>query len=79
MSKIPDHYRQFRSKNRNFVHIENGWCARQVRGKWRVFYGLLRPGQEYPTYVTTYQEADSYLDFIEFAELEQWVLARRSL
>jgi hypothetical protein len=73
----------FRSKNRDFVHVENGWCGRLVTDTksstqvWRLFYGVLRPGSLYPHYVNAFRDEGNYVQFDDFDGLVRWVRARR--
>lgn len=78
---IPARFRKFKNKHREFVHIENGWCLRQLSKKsiWRVFYGTVTPGAEYPTYVNAHQEGDRTVDFEHFDDAVTWVERRRLL
>lgn len=63
---------EFTSKKRTFRHIRDGWCAREVRGKWRMFWGQLQPGAPRPAYVNAYQQPDGE-EFVELPSFEKCV------
>jgi len=75
---MTDGYIPFKLKGIPYRHIENGWCAREVKGKWRLYWGKVQPGADNPTYVNAYQEQDSdiFLDLPEFVDCIRWVQRR---
>lgn len=84
MTITPEQFRAFRFRGKGYIHVENGWCARQVdasdksRQVWRLYWGKLRPGTEYPGYVYAYEDFDEqFVEFEEFSEAVEWVLDRR--
>jgi hypothetical protein len=78
----PTDFRRFRLRGKDYYHIENGWTlhcidtADRSRQHWRVYWGRLRVGADYPYYVTAY-EADGYVDFPEFEDAVRWITDRR--
>lgn len=79
MATAPELF-HFKYKKREFFHVENGWCIRQLPGRtdpvWRVYYGYLIPGTRYPGAPTERPEAG---DFVSKEEAVGWILKRRSL
>lgn len=76
-------YVEFTFKHRRFLHIADGWCARDVELRngdtvWRLFYGTLQVGSERPAYVSAHTEADEYVQFPSFEECVGWVAARKA-
>jgi hypothetical protein len=76
---VPTDYRQFKFRAKDYIHIENGWCVRELtKGGWRIFFGVLRPGTQYPGHVSTHDEQGEFFTFPEFADAVRWVEGRRS-
>ena len=74
---------EFKSKNRVFRHIKDGWCARQIDKSnrettvWRMFWGVVQPGSSHPNYVNAHVEDDGeYVEFETFDEAVEWVTRR---
>lgn len=71
---------RFKYKNREFFHVENGWCVRQLSGRtepvWRVYYGYLPPGGSYPSAPTEHRDAG---EFPTKEQAVEWILKRRNL
>ncbi len=78
---LMNQFTKFSSKGREFFHLSDGWCVRQVQIKgdlaWRLFWGVLRPGCRIPDYVSTHSEDGAYVEFDEFLDAVSWVEARR--
>ena len=74
---------EFKSKNRFFRHIRDGWCARQIDKTnrettvWRMFWGPVQPGSIRPTYVTAqFCDEGDFIEFDTFEEAVEWVNSR---
>ncbi len=74
-----DQFTKFTNKARDFYHISDGWCVRQLERPdvWRMFYGHLRSGTRFPDYVTVHKQEGEPVDFPEFMDAVQWVEKRR--
>lgn len=82
---VPGNYRRFRLRGKDYWHVERGWSVRRVdaadrsRQVWRLFWGVVREGSEYPYFVNAYESENGFVEFEEFSDAVDWVEKRRGV
>jgi hypothetical protein len=72
----------FKLRGKEYRHLRDGWCVRQVQlptgtAVWRLYWGPVTDGStSNPSYVTAYEAGNQFVQFNELADAVAWVNGR---
>lgn len=78
---IPAEFHQFRLSGRDYVHVEGGYCLRQIQEGakllWRVYYGPLRAGSVNPSTVSVFLVENEPVGTLHFDDAVAYIQGLR--